>query len=439
MRFVVPLTGSRGDAQPVFAICRELRARGHDVVLVVAPEWLEMAEKLELSAKEMYPDIAVELSSPEAKEALASGNALRILLTNIKLLRNTVGSALERVTELAESPELASADAIVTTSLTEEIGQAIAEAKGIPLVALHPYPNRVNSKFPSMFASKMRLPGWGNKLSWVLFNLFRHIAFNLLFVTKLRRRLGLKPAWFATIAQRVRRLGAVEVQIYEPELVPGIVEEWHGKPRPFTGYPKFDESARVALGEWGGPVDEVVSWIGEGEATFFFGFGSTPMPTHTNASVVEAVSQVCQRLGVRALVNFGHGDLPEVPTGLEASVRVVGPIAHDRVFPYCAGAVIGGGVGTTTEALWAGLPTLICGVSYDQPAWGVQVQKMGVGTAMRSVDITADSLTEAIQVLRDPEVVRKAAEVGAVLRQKEASTARAAAAIEDAVLQAKAR
>ncbi|MDN2499410.1 glycosyltransferase, partial [Nocardia nova] len=43
MRIAIPLTGTRGDVQPVLALGLELRRRGHDVVLGAPPNLVDFA------------------------------------------------------------------------------------------------------------------------------------------------------------------------------------------------------------------------------------------------------------------------------------------------------------------------------------------------------------------------------------------------------------
>jgi hypothetical protein len=59
-------------------------------------------------------------------------------------------------------------------------------------------------------------------------------------------------------------------------------------------------------------------------------------------------------------------------------------MAHDLVFPHCSAALIHGGIGTVAECARAGLPTLVCSVSMDQPFWGHQIEQLGMGAHIRS-------------------------------------------------------
>ncbi|WP_196771254.1 glycosyltransferase, partial [Mycobacterium colombiense] len=56
MKIVLAAYGSRGDVEPCVAVARELHRRGHDVVIAVPPDKLDMAESAGLAAVAYGPD-----------------------------------------------------------------------------------------------------------------------------------------------------------------------------------------------------------------------------------------------------------------------------------------------------------------------------------------------------------------------------------------------
>src|SRR5690606_10026315 len=89
-----------------------------------------------------------------------------------------------------------------------------------------------------------------------------------------RAALGL-PATRVHLPARLRDAGAVEIQAYDPVLVPGLAAQW-GPRRPFTGFLALDDAARARLGETGaesdaGPSAELDAWLAAGDPPVYVG------------------------------------------------------------------------------------------------------------------------------------------------------------------------
>ena len=110
-------------------------------------------------------------------------------------------------------------------------------------------------------------------------------------------------------------------------------------------------------------------------------------------------ARVCAERGRRGLIVAGWSDL--VGAYLGDHVRVVDEVVHAEVLPHCAAAVHHGGAGTTAASLRAGLPTLVCAVTADQPFWGERVRALGVGAAVRLSSFTDDDARAGLAVLFD--------------------------------------
>lgn len=119
-----------------------------------------------------------------------------------------------------------------------------------------------------------------------------------------------------------------------------------------------------------------------------------------------------------------------------ATVRVAGTLDHDTVLPRCRLAVHHGGAGTTAASIGAGLPTVVCSVAIDQPFWGRQVARPGVGRTLRFTAMNAQSLVRAAVPLLAGAYRERAGRLGARLRAEDAVGAAAdlvERAVEDGV------
>ncbi|PPJ06255.1 glycosyltransferase [Nocardia nova] len=423
MRIAIPLTGTRGDVQPVLALGLELRRRGHDVVLGAPPNLVDFASAAGLAARACGPDVQQLYSSEAGQRALAAGNTLRLMQLVARQMADYADRMNREVVEVC-----AGADLIVASTVTEDRACSVAEAMDVPLVSLHYYPARANGAypFPGALPATWAPPAPVNRATWAVAENLRRIVF-MRYLNDLRGMLGL-PKSRASIAAVLARRRVPEVQIYDPALVPGLPAQWDGR-RPFTGFLTLDQQTRHAVGELGDDHTDILSWVRAGEAPVFFGFGS--MPISDPAAVLAMVGEVSRRLGVRALVSAGWSGMETARTQGDSRVKVVGPFAYDLVFPHCAAAVHHGGIGTLFESLRAGLPTLVCSVSFEQPMWGGQVDRLGLGAHLRFTELTTERLVRGVTTLLEPERRARARRFAATLRT-EGAAAHAADIVEAA-------
>ncbi|ATL66522.1 glycosyltransferase [Nocardia terpenica] len=423
MRVAIPLTGTRGDVQPAVALGLELVGRGHEVVVGAPPNLVGFVERAGLKAQTCGPDVQQLYSSEAGQRALAAGSSFRLMRLVGEQMAEYADRMNREVIEVCEGAEV-----IVSTMLTEDRAHPVATAMGVPLVSMHGFPCRSNGAypFPGALPPHWSPPAMVNRASWALAENLRRLVFAR-YLNRLRRELGLPPTMASTAAQMARD-GVPEVQIYDPALVPGLPQQW-GSRRPFVGFLPLERAAREAVGELATEHADVVSWLEADEPPVYFGFGS--MPIRDTGAVLGMVERVCAQLGVRGLVSAGWSDLDVADARTDSRVKVVvGPLAHDLVFPRCAAAVHHGGIGTTFESLRAGLATLVCSVSFDQPMWGGQVERLGVGAHVSFARLTEDLLTEGARRILRPEVGQRAREFATRLQSHADATVRTADIVE---------
>lgn len=423
MRFAFALMGSRGDVQPALPVALELRRRGHDVAVGVAPNLVPLAERLGLDPVPVGLDSGALLTSDTVRDEKRSRNPATWLRAHQRMA--TYGWTELRDGALGLSERLGGADAIVVGLLGQEVGSAVAEALGCGFAALHYFPVRPNGIVPLL----PRGGQWVQRavgeavlgLRWALTRSGEN---------EQRRALGLPPA-VVRLQERLRDRGAVEVQAYDPLLVPGLAEEW-GINRPFVGFLALADEDRAALKETGGATDgtELAGWLEHGEPPVYVGFGS--MPVHDPATLLATVSGACADLGVRALVSTGWNSFaPAGPVGpVGDHVKVIGPVDHAAVLPRCRAAVHHGGAGTTAAALRAGIPSVVGWYSADQPLWGRLLARAGVGTSRKAAALDRTSLRDALAEVLRPAVVARAADLGGRLIPAEVAVQAAADAVE---------
>ena len=390
MKFVVAGYGSRGDVEPCAAAALELLRRGHDVRMAVPPNMLGFIESAGLAGVAYGPDSREEMNS--------ASDLVRNLLPKMKNPISVVPEVVEHVTQVkvekgATLTSLANRADLVLAGFNEQgLAANVAEYYGIPVVALHPFPERV----------------WSSM--W-MFSRMTKVAEDTQ-----RRALGLPEATGTSPRP-------LEIQAYDELCLPGPAADWaeQGGRKPFVG------ALTLEL-----PTDadeEVLSWIAAGTPPIYFGFGSTPISSPIET--VAVITAACAQLGERALICSGPNDFTHVAQF--DHVKIVDAVNHAALFPACRAVVHHGGAGTTAAGLRAGIPTLILfAVWLDQPIWAAAVEQLEVGSGRRFSESTLDTLIADLRLILTPRYASRAREVATKMTKPAESLANTADLLEDA-------
>ncbi len=415
MKFALASHGTRGDIEPCAAVGLELRRRGHDVVMAVPANLVEFAEQTGLAAVAYGPDF-VELMDPALFR-----NSWRIQ-NPVALLRK----AMEPVTRgWANTNSVlmsitGGADLLLTGIPYQEVAANVAEHRGIPLAALHTFPQRVNGyvvpipPLPLTVPSPLIRSGMA-VADWTYWRMTKQAE------DAQRRELGL-PRATGPASQRMTRRGALELQTYDEFCFPDVAAEWGGR-RPFVG--------ALTLERTTGADDDVASWIAAGTPPIYFGFGS--MPVESPAQAVATIGEACAELGERALVCSGASDFSGELHG--DHVKVVSVVNHAAVFPVCRALVHHGGAGTTAAGMRAGVPALILWIAFDQPIWAGVLEKLKIGAGRRFSTTDRRSLVTDLRRILAADYRARALKVASRMTTPADSVTRAADLLEETARQ----
>ncbi|MCV7282688.1 glycosyltransferase [Mycolicibacterium flavescens] len=410
MKFAIAVHGTRGDVEPCAAVGLELVRRGHRVSFAAPPNLIEFVESAGLSALPYGVDSQEQLDANVFRQYWKIRNPATILRELRDYITQGWAEMSATLTGLAEG-----ADLILTGTTYQEVAANVAEHYDIPLAALHYFPARANSQvLPVPLPPKLVRSGWA-VAEWVHWRALKEAE------DAQRRELGLPKARVRAV-RRIVEGGALEIQAYDPLFFPGLSEEWAGR-RPLIG--------SMTLGLATADDDEVTSWLAAGSPPIYFGFGS--MPVESPGAAVQMIIDVCARLGERALISSGVWDLSGVDFTGADHVKVVRTVNHAAVFPRCRAVVHHGGAGTTAASVRAGVPTLVIWVGADQPFWGKQVQRLGIGDCLRFSRLTSDALAAGLRTVLSPQCAEHARAVSAQLTDPAQSVATAADLLEEAV------
>jgi UDP:flavonoid glycosyltransferase YjiC (YdhE family) len=296
-------------------------------------------------------------------------------------------------------------DAIIHSLLLTVIGHQMAVEQGIPdfsaLIFLSFAPT---GAFPAQILPGLRLGPRLNRLSHVGFVQLFWQSNRLAYAYLRRKDRSLPPlaGWPFAGPQPTPILYGLS-----PLVVPRPAD-W-GQHLHLTGYWTLDEAGYE-------PPANVRTFLEAGPPPVLVSFGS--LITRRAGDLTEAVLGALRQTGQRGLLVRGWGALEE--RDLPDSVLAVDAVPFEWLFPRMAALVHHGGVGTTAAGLRAGVPAVVVPFTADQPFWGRQVERLGVGPEPISPKaLTAGRLAAAIErAMTDAGMRSRAARLGKALRQE---------------------
>lgn len=409
LRYAIAVHGTRGDVEPAAAVGLELIRRGHQVTMAVPPNLVDFAESAGLGPVRTYgPDSHQQLDHDLFRDRFKLRNPATVFQQAREYMTDGWSQMSRTLVDLSEG-----ADLILTGTTYQEVAGNVAEYRAIPLAALHYFPARPNTQMlPIRLPLSVIRPMWPIG-EWAHWRILKPAE------DEQRRTLGLPAAHSRAIA-RMEERGALEIQAYDEVLFPGLSAEL-GPQRPLVGSITLQLSTDVDA--------EVSAWIDGGTPPIYFGFGS--MPVEDPAKAVQMITEVSADLGERALICSGVLDI-DPDLGHAEHVTIVRSVNHAAVFPRCRAIVHHGGAGTTAASVRSGVPTLVLWVSADQPVWGRQIARLGVGTQRRFSKTTAKSLREDLRAVLSEGCLRRAREVAGRMTPPQQAVATAADLLERA-------
>lgn len=381
--FVFLTIGSRGDVQPYIALGKGLQAEGHKVTIATHEEFETWIVGHNIGFKKIAGNPA-ELMALMVEYGTVSLSFLR----EAKLkFSKWVGELLESSWKACQGAD------ILIESPSAMGGIHIAEALRIPYMRAFTMPWTRTRAYPHAFIVPDKNRGGSyNYLTHVLFEavFWKGISYQ---VNKWRVEvLGLQRTNLIKMAQSKVPF----IYNVSPTVLPPSVDfpDWVK----VSGYWFLDEGAQEYT-----PPSSLVEFIktarNDGKKLVYIGFGSITVkdaPKLTN-TIFEAVVDA----DVRCILVKGWSDRLSANKNSDAmaakpplGVFLSESIPHDWLFPQMDLTVHHGGSGTTGASLKAGVPLIIKPFFGDQFFYASQIEKLGVGLALRKLN--RRSLAKAI-------------------------------------------
>jgi rhamnosyltransferase subunit B len=397
--------GSAGDVFPVLGLALELRRRGHQITFATNEHFRKLIEIYGLPFEPLgtEADFAACISDPDLWHPK---RAFRHVLQSLQ-------PALKRQYEI--HAEAVAAGPVIAITNCFGFGALMAQDQlNLPVITLHVQPavlwsDHVPPTLPGFFG-----PRW---LKSLLYRFAERYVLDPVVCPSLnqwRRELGLPPISHITRWWHSRYAVLCMFPDWycppQPDWPPGIMQ---------TDFPLWNHQTADRL------APEVELFLRRDEAPIVFTPGSANQ--HGQQFFAAAV-QACQSLGRRGILLT---QFPEhLPKHLPDSIAHFAYIPLDLLLHRAAAFVHHGGIGSTSQAMLAGIPQLLMPLAHDQFDNAARIRRLGIGTSIPSHKFTGPRLTAMLQrLLGSLSVERACRGVAAQMAQRD-GISRAADAVE---------
>ena len=368
--------GSEGDVRPGLWLAGGLAARGHRITFAITPYYKHLVEACGWRA--------IDIGTTEN---FAAG------LRDLRLWQPRQGSELVLHQMLQSLPQYADAldyngerfDLVIGTTLGTG-AFTWAEKEKTPRLLLHLQPMCLGSvdDCPLYFEGAEWLcdaPKFVKRSLFWLFDL--HLRQRLFPALNAHRaRLRLPP--LRHIREELWN-GADGVAALFPSWFAAPQSEWPRQVRQF-GFPLAVAPTPPSLS----PALE--NFLSAGEPPLLWTHGSANLDTEKFAAIARAATKLLGLRGV--LVGPAHGKIPGQDNFIEVTHA---PFA--QLFPRVRAVVHHGGIGTTAQALAAGIPQLIIPRAHDQPDNARRLERLGVAARLRYAEFSAIAAAQKLRGL----------------------------------------
>lgn len=373
--------GSAGDVYPFIGIGEELKKRGFRVVLITSQYFESQArsaglEFFGLGSSEDYQSIIQDpdLWSPD--------KGFKVFADRV------VFPIMEPAYEI-----IAGFDP--STTILAAQGQFFAahiahEKLGFPFITIHLQPAAFRSvyEFPLLPIS---LPPFAIR---GLFSLIDALVLDKLFapnINRFRKSLGLAP---------IKKIFGG--WMHSAQLNIGLFPEWFAQLQP-DWPPQTQLTSFVYYDRQNGNEDissELDAFLSAGSPPIIFTAGTAMK--HADQFFRDCI-EACQLLGQRGILLTQHPE--QLPDELPPDIQQFGYLPFSKILPRALALVHHGGIGTTAQAIAAGIPQVIRPMAHDQPDTAARVEKLGIGVSLSPQKFNATSLAEKLNILTTSQTV----------------------------------
>ncbi|MEM9507982.1 MAG: glycosyltransferase [Cyanobacteria bacterium P01_E01_bin.35] len=400
-RIVITTIGSLGDLHPKIAIALELRKRGHKLIFATHQEYQAKIEALGFKFYRIRPDNTA-LNDPDEMAQM-----MDLKRGTEYVIRNWICASLHEtyadlISCCQDADLIIAGEGVIAARL-------VAEKLELPwvLVVLQPisFLSLYDPPVIPIFPQLSRLSKFASVINWGIIQLSKLITKSWADpVHQLRQKLQLPPLTGNPFID----------DKYSPYLVLATFSSVLAKPQPdwaentvITGCAFYDgsqENSQLA--------PELKQFLNAGSAPIIFTLGSAAVMS-PGKFYLESIA-AAKILNHRAVLLIGNNSSP---SGLTSDIIAQDYAPYSQIFPYAKVIVHQGGIGTTTQALRAGCPTLIMPYSHDQPDNAARVKRLGTSRTITRKHYSARKVAQELnKLLTNPDYKTQATAVSKIIQ-----------------------
>ena len=402
MRIVLSTFGTFGDVHPYIALAMELQSRGHVPVIATMEIYREGIESTGLEFFAVRPNIPQPQDQQQdlIDKIMNPRTGPRFLTEEVVFpaIRDSYADLLQAVS---------GADLLVTHPAAPA-GPLVGRKTGMRWISTVLAPLSFFSAYDPPVPPYMQ---WTRRFSvlgprfnkWSLD--FMKSSYKAKVVAEFREELGLSDFGNPTFEGQ-----------HSPALVLALFSRVFAQPQPdwppqtkITGFCFYDGRHIVPM-----PV-ELERFLDDGPPPIVFTLGSSAV--WVARDFFRESIETAKRLGRRAVLLIGdqRNRLEAVPEGMIAADYA----PYQTLLPRCAAMVHHGGVGTTSQGLLAGVPTLIVPFAFDQSDNAEHARRLGTSRTLYKQNYRAPRVFKELrELIERPEYAQNAAAVSKKLKQE---------------------
>ena len=384
-RVLLVAFGSAGDVHPMLALGASLRARGCPVTLLSSPGYAGEAATAGVDF-EAVGETRHALEAAQHPKLWHPIDGLGVMWRY--LLRPVLEPTYRRLAELS------AAEPCVCIASPVAMGARVAqEHLGIPLISAYTAATMLRSVQDPMTLAHFAVPRWYPKplrrLAWAMLDRYKLEPLVRPALDAFRSSLGLAPLSKPVFGNWMHSPTA-GIALF-PSWFAAAASDWPPQVLQ-AGFPLYDGDRGASLSL---PMQHFLS---SGPAPIVFMPGTAQQQA---ATFFEAAARACAETGNRGV--FLGPMAPALRASLPESIHCEDYAPFSLLLPHARAIVHHGGIGTSAQALRAGLPQLLQPQAYDQFDNTMRLQQLGVGRRLPPGGAMGEELRK---LLEDPDVAQ---------------------------------
>lgn len=386
MKILIATLGSVGDVLPFVALGKEIQRRGHDVRLYSNPAFERFARESNLPF--------VPVGSVDKIDTFLHSSNSTDPIKGMKMVAEGTVNSIPAFYDAMEK-DIASGQTMVIGSSFAFAARVLGEKHGLPTAVVHLAPSWFRSEFMaprfSPIGHMKNAPRFLKRMIWKgMDKRFLDPIYAEPF-NRYRAQLGLNP---------ISRL--MHDWIHDADICIGMFPEWFAErqadwPSNFhaTGFPLYDHGNAKQLPE------EVTAFLEAGPAPVAFTAGTANASSHR---FFATSAEACKIAGRRGMLITQHPE--QLPSSLPEGVAHFSYIPFKALLPRLAAFVHHGGIGSTSQAMLAGVPQLIRPMAYDQFDNASRAARLGIAKEILPRQYKPQTVARLIQRLPDSQEIK---------------------------------